>query len=85
MVKFGKMFKFGEMFKFGAMFTFGEMFKFGEMVNIILGGRGKGQGAVFCLEKGKGYFLWLYFCTFVICNTLAILAFLPSLSATKHN
>ena len=43
MVKFGKMFKFGEMFKFGAI-----------MVNIILGGRGKGQGAVFCLERGKG-------------------------------
>ena len=55
MVKFGKLFKFGEMFKFG------EVFKFGEMVNIILGGRGKGQGAVFCLEKGKGYFFVVVF------------------------
>ena len=42
------------MVKFGKMFKFGAMFKFGEMMNIILGGRGKGQGAVFCLEKGKG-------------------------------
>ena len=75
MVKFGKMFKFGEMFKFGAMFTFGEMFKFGEMVNIILGGRGKGQGAVFFLEGDNISFATIpIFAIFTTCNTLAILA-----------